>query len=234
MKRLSLLLLVPLACAPKAGPTTGPTTAPAVEGAPADDAESYLDPALNHPGPTLMRRSPRGFELRNRDLLVILDERTGDITHFGRMDADRNLLLGPISPALDDDQPHTPDGYIEKRDDQTWQYLGDDPAGISWRKIYCLEGKSLFITYLVENKRPEPLTVRILVNANLGEARIESRTGDRLTAHWGFGSVSFQAFNEQPPPTPLPPLPTILVGDTRTLKPNDRISFTAEMKFEKN
>src|SRR5689334_702312 len=82
-------------------------------------------------GPTLMARvEGGGYELKNRWVRAVIDDRSGDVTYWGAADGRRNLLMQPgVIVRLDGAPDLVPDGYVEKRDDQTWQFLGKDPDG---------------------------------------------------------------------------------------------------------
>src|SRR5262249_22784347 len=152
-----------------------------------------------------------GYELKNREIRVLIDEKTGDVTYWGSVDGKANFLNSTgVTVSFQGDPTTTfTDGYIEKRDDQTWQFMGTDASQIRWRKIYCLEGRSLAVTYLIENLRKEPMKSRIALTHQL------KGIGDTETIRFNIpgGAASIQTFNEKHPndgnfcstPTPTPP-----------------------------
>src|SRR5690606_31887603 len=107
-------------------------------------------------GPTTLARVSGGYELRNRLIRVVIDETHGDVLYWGAPDGSQNLVASPGSAVAVRGADHptgSTQGYIEKRDDQTWQYIGEDATGqVGWRKIYCLDGHSLLATYIVQNQ----------------------------------------------------------------------------------
>ncbi len=178
-----------------------------------------------------MSRVEGGYELRNRWVRAVVDDCSGDVTYWGAADGQRNLLMPPgILLRLDGSPDVVPDGYVEKRDDQTWQFLGKDSADIGWRKIYCLEGESLFVSCLLQNLRGEPRTVRIVMLPNFAAMRMTNRRSDLLEGRNAFGQVRMQTFNlTQSGDDPA----DRLVSDEHTLKPQERISFTTEWRLSK-
>jgi hypothetical protein len=185
--------------------------------------------------------------LKNRHVRVVIDEKTGDAIHWGLADGSCDVLDGwPLQSWLSICGVVAPDGYIEKRDDQTWQYLGEDKAnGIGWRRTYCLEGDRLYVTFLIQNNRAYSidtiggLTPKAILGTwpSEGHWRPDTYEGATPLAH-----VHLQAYNEKHPhdwptlsgsatrPTTLP----ILLSDLHHLKPGDRISWTMQWTLEEN
>lgn len=183
-------------------------------------------------GPTLMRKVAGGYELKNRHIRAVISDETGDLTYWGRAGTDRNLLLRPGATAQLAGLPQpSMQGYIEKRDDQTWQFIGDDSNHIGWRKIYCLEGDSLLISILVQNHHNQPLEATIEFLAPFAGVRIVQHERDQFEGRTGLGVIHLQAYNEFPSTAPASPLPVVLTSDPHTLKPQERISFTTEWKL---
>jgi hypothetical protein len=184
-------------------------------------------------GPTLMRKVAGGYELKNRHIRAVVADDTGNLIYWGRAGTDRNLLMKPgASVQLAGISAVPMKGYIEKRDDQTWQFIGEDDQNVGWRKIYCLEGDSLLISILVKNQRDVPLDATIEFQAPFAGVRIVRRANDAYEALTGFGAIHLQAYNEFPATAPAVALPVVLVSDPHTLQPQQRISFTTEWKLE--
>src|ERR1700744_5078587 len=107
----------------------------------AQKPETY---AYDLPGPTKAERIPSGYSLQNKHLQVVIDSVSGDVVYFGKPDQKLNLLDQPVRIVND--------GYVEARDEQTWQYMGEDAKNhFTWRKIYCLDGDHLNISILCKN-----------------------------------------------------------------------------------
>jgi hypothetical protein len=182
-------------------------------------------------GPTEMKKVQGGYELANRKLRLVIDEKTGHVTYFGSAQSHRNLLLEPgiiaVLPGKRGSEP--PDGYVEKRDDQTWQYIGDTLTGVRWRKVYCLEHGSAYVTMLVENRTRHPLDTAIALRARFDGGQTVTERADLHEYQIGSIKVRLQAFNEAKPERPDW---ATLIGDSRTLAPGERIGVTMEWKVE--
>ena len=184
-------------------------------------------------GPTAMQRVPEGYELSNRQVRVVIDEQRGRLVYWGSADGHQNLL-GPRGVEIDlvDLADEPPAGYIEKRDDQTWQYIGDAP-GIRWRRIYCLEGLSLLATLIVQNVGDQPINTPMLVHADLadpGSRRVQR--ADLFTMQSSIGLVSIRGFREHPFTGTFNHPPGSLISDRFTLQPGERYSFTTEWRID--
>jgi hypothetical protein len=188
---------------------------------------------LDHtPGPTGMSKVAGGYELTNRLYRVVIADQTGDVTFWGFKDQPRNMISGrgiyTTLAALPESPIH---GYIEKRDEQTWQFYGDDDDHITWRKIYTLEGDSLFVSILITNNRPENLTTAIQIDGDPISLRIDHHDPELFQGHGGYGSLSLRGFNEFPAPTSQPVLPTLIQSDMFHLKPGERQGYTSQWKI---
>lgn len=182
-------------------------------------------------GPALMRKVAGGYELKNRHIRAVIADDTGNLIYWGRSGIDRNLLMKPgASVHLAGISAAPMHGYIEKRDDQTWQFIGEDDQQVGWRKIYCLDGDSLLISILVQNRRDQPLDATIEFQAPFAGVRIIQHGRDVYEAQTGFGTIHLQAYNEFPSTAPAVPLPVVLMSDGHTLQSQERISFTTEWK----
>jgi len=196
MKRLPLLLIVPLClllltCAEN---RSGPF-------------------AVNFAGPTLTTRAADGYALANRHARFAIDAVSGDVCFAGQ-DGGKNELLAAVRYfAAVGGEPRLSacDGYVEFRDDQTWQYFGEDAAnGLGWRKIYCLDGDRLNVSCLVTNRQTNPVRVKLfLQTANF---RIAGQP------------VTLQTFNETNHDATPPPY--ALASDWQDLQPGQRMSWT--------
>jgi hypothetical protein len=198
-----------------------------------DDADAFK---LDLPGPTLAARVPEGYELKNRHIRVVIDDKSGDVAYWGSVDGARNLLtaqpvriieLGPGATFI---ESHSV-GYVEARDDQTWQYLGEDDANkIGWRKIYCLNGDDLNISLLSQNRGEARMVCFGLSGGNDFEPALVKQIPD--TEHFlgrsAFGTVQFHGFNENHNQLAMPPF--LLVADAHLLRPGERISWTMQWR----
>lgn len=186
-------------------------------------------------GPTSMARVADGYELVNRQVRVVIDEARGIPAYWGSVDGNHNLLTDEgLEIELVNLATAKPRGYVEKRDDQTWQYIGDDaPTGLHWRRIYCLEGLSLLATFIVQNNTDHPIdtTMRLRVDfAELGGRRVQradlfmmqSRLG--MVSVRGFREHRFDGYFDFPPGT--------LISDRFQLQPGERYSFTTEWRID--
>jgi len=179
-------------------------------------------------GPTELAKVDSGYELKNRIVRAVISENRGDVIYWGSASGKNNLLLQDGIFVGVDSRPVSSSGYIEKRDDQTWQYIGEDADQFIWRKIYCLEGDNLFVTYILHNRSEETREVRMFVRGQFNSMRIGQRQSALFEARGSRGAVRMQAFNERIDPFEPPALPVLLVSDARELKPDERISFTTQ------
>jgi hypothetical protein len=209
---------------------------------------------LDLPGPTLASREASGYELKNRHVSVVIGDKTGDVVYWGSIDGSQNAALwaGDSSrlPALrvfidqivaPSTEPATQpvmalpgafelsnsDGYVEARDDQTWQYLGEDiEHQIGWRKIYCLDGDHLNVSMLVQNRRKVPVTIQLA----LGDSAVPPKRAWVSSEIFETEAYQFilhlQAYNEFHGVAARPPY--FLLSDVHTLKPDERISWTMQ------
>jgi len=190
---------------------------------------------LPHTGPTAMSRVAEGYELKNRQIRIVIDEVDGRIVYWGSADGQRNLLgERGVSIALASLPASAPVGYVEKRDDQTWQYIGEDPqAHVGWRRIYCLEGLSLLATFIVQNTGDQPIDSSMTLRAHLadpGGRRIAQ--ADLFTMQSTLGLVSIRGFRETPGMLPADAEPATLLSDRFQLQPGERYSFTTEWRID--
>jgi len=251
----AILILAVASCTQTASPSKAPATGeplhqlpvidspppPVVEQAVTTDNSATSAPAIDDlpplasmPGPTTMSRVAGGYELKNRTLRVVISEKTGDVIYWGAADANRNSVFRHgVYASLVDVPEETIDGYIEKRDDQTWQFFGQDKAHqITWRKIYCLEKGSLLASLIIANDGPTSLTTAIQLRGDFPNLRITDHTPEQFTGHSAYGAVSVHGWNEfHPTPTSQPALPVLIQSDTKTLPPGERFAFTTEWKL---
>lgn len=214
MRRVLFLMLLLAGCATPHKPTAPPSEQPAT-----------LDP-IDY-GPTSMKKVEGGYELANRKIRVVIQERTGDAIYLGGVDGKNLLGDGGISLHLLNQRSGTPDGYVEKRDDETWQYLGDSLTGIRWRKVYCLHHDAVAVTALIENRTRDPIDTAIALRSAFAGGEVTAQSADLHERKIGDVTVHLQAFNEGKPERPDW---ATLIGDFRTLKPNERIGITMEWK----
>lgn len=190
---------------------------------------------LPRSGPTTMARVAEGYELKNRQIRVVIDELDGRIVYWGASDGQRNLLgERGVSIELAGLPVSATVGYIEKRDDQTWQFIGvDEQADVGWRRIYCLEGLSLLATFIVQNTGDQPIDSSMTLRAHLadpGGRRIER--ADLFTMQSTLGLVSIRGFREHSGVLPADATPATLVSDDFQLQPGERYSFTTEWRID--
>ncbi len=188
-------------------------------------------PPLDLPGPTLASRTLRGYELRNRHVVITIDPNSGDVISWkltGLTTGFEASLLIEVdvraASVAATTQSARSVGYIEARDDQTWQYIGDDAAnGLRWRRIYCLDGDRLNVSSIVQNLRKEPITITQFLHGTMNPPGI-STGAEQFTATNQMVSVSLHAYNEfhdQPARSGA-----WLCSDTLKLQPGERISWT--------
>jgi hypothetical protein len=184
-------------------------------------------------GPTELSKVSNGYELKNRILRAVISDQTGDVTFWGFVDQNRNLLGDhKIYPTLTGLPASSPKGTIEKRDDETWQFFGDDDNHITWRKIYRLNGDSLFVSIQIQNNRPDLLVTTEQINCDLPDMKITHHDPELLEASIDHTTLSFRGFNEFPAPTIQPAMPVLIQSDTFHLKPQERQSYTTEWKLQ--
>ena len=132
-----LLILISGCTAPTQPPASQPFVPIAIQ-----PISTTFDPA-RIPGPTRLAKVAEGYELTNTLYRVVIDDQTGNVIYWGFIDQSRNMVfhrgIYATLTNLPDAVMHN--GYIEKRDEQTWQFFGEDDNHISWRKIYCLDGR---------------------------------------------------------------------------------------------
>ena len=186
---------------------------------------------VNNPvrSPAEMGRGKGGvYTLSNEHLGLIIDPRTGDVQSLSYRDTGRNLLYQrglfvsfsslAISPAV---------GHVEKRDDQTWQYYGEDSNHLIWRKIYNLEDDQLFVSYMVQNNTGAEVAGKVQVVADLPSMRVLEHDAEQFSGQSEFASIKLHAFNEFRSTT-RPALPVLLESDEFHLKPLERQSLTTQ------
>lgn len=195
-----------------------------------------------------MSKAAGGYELKNRHVRAVIDENSGDLISWGSADGSTDVLHhSPIGVWLENIGPAHASGYVEKRDDQTWQFMGEDAAaGIGWRRIYCLEGDRLYVTYLIQNLQKVPLTTVLALTPpqppafSAGDHDWSADAFDATTLTEPFIGAHFRAYNEHHnvtyaaffpaglQPTPLASAIPFLFSDRHTLKPGERISWTMQ------
>ncbi len=221
-------------CPPAAAPSTRPTVI--VIEPPPVAPQPLVPPSVTSvttgPGPTVMARVADGYELRNRDVRVVIDAATGDVVTWGTPDQQRNTAAGRrgVYAAAAGRPDVAPAGYVEKRDDQTWQYYGTDADGLVWRKVYNLDHDSLLVSFIVQNDRPTPVTVTVQVRGDLTGLRVTAHDPEQFTGTGGYGTVGLHGWNlthGQPPP----PLPVLIQSDPLPLRPGERQGYTTEWRL---
>jgi hypothetical protein len=183
-------------------------------------------------GPTEMSRVAGGYELTNRLYRLVISDQTGDVTFWGFVDHNRNLLSGRgIYTTLTGLPETAPHGTIEKRDEQTWQFYGEDDNHILWRKIYCLNGDALAVSIQIQNTRPEDLITTEQIKGELPGLKITHHDPELLEGAVDHTAVLFRGYNEFPAPTSRPANPVLIQSDPFHLKPQERQSYTTQWKL---
>lgn len=162
-------------------------------------------------GPTVQVKLPSGYQLLNRKIAILIHDQNG---FASRMSPGGCMSQFSIFPTVGGDTETSPtDGYVEARDEETLQYIGQSKDGrFGWRIVYCLYYDHLNVTYLLQNKTPEPVTVVIRLS-NAAYAAIQPFNEDpTLNATSADGSVR---------------------SDERTLKPGERMNFATRWKLDK-
>jgi len=179
-------------------------------------------------GPTLMSRVADGYELKNQKFRIVISDQTGDVIFWGYVGQDRNMVfhrgIYTTLTALPDFPPHM---MAQPRDEQTWEFYGEDANHIIWRKSYCLQNDMLLVSVLILNNRPDALDTAIQINGDLPSLRITHHDPEQFNAAGGFGTVSLHGYNEFHTPTSQPALPTLIQSDTFHLKPQERQGYTS-------
>ena len=178
-----------------------------------------------------MARVANGYELKNDRVRVVIADKTGDVIFWGTPTG-RNLLLQPGIVARLTGQRESPSaGYVEPRDQQTWQFFGPDANHITWRKIYCLDGFNLLASFIYQNDTKGPIDGAVQLTGNLADVRVQQHAVDHFAGTSVFGPVTLLAFNADQNPTTRPVFPVLLQSDTRRCAPGDRLTFTTEWKL---
>jgi hypothetical protein len=179
-------------------------------------------------GPTVMSRVAGGYELSNRLFRVVMSDQTGDVTFWGYVGENRNMVFhrGIYTglTTLPDSPPHM---MAQARDEQTWEFYGEDANHIVWRKAYCLEYDRLLVSILILNNRPAAIDTAIQINGDLPSMRITHHDPEQFNAAGGYGTISLHGYNEFHSPTSQPALPTLIQSDTFHLKPQERQGYTS-------
>ena len=175
-----------------------------------------------------MSRVAGGYELKNRQYRVVISDQTGDVIFWGYVGQDRNMVfhqgIYATLTVLPDVSPHM---MAQARDEQTWEFYGEDDNHIIWRKVYCMEKDALLVSILILNNRPETLVTAVQINGDLLSVRIIHHDPEQFDAIGGYGSVSLHGYNEFHAPTSQPALPTLIQSDTFHLKPQERQGYTS-------
>jgi hypothetical protein len=181
------------------------------------------------PGPTVQSRVPGGYQLLNRDLRVVVSDQTGDVIWFGT--ADQNQLGPDGIRAVFDNAPDSKfDGFIEARDEQTWQFFGD-AGGLRWRKIYCLEGDHLYASFIVQNTGRSPVVGRIALTGDMPAGALLTHDFEHCVLNAAAGIVSLRGWNLEHDRT-IVPAPVWIASDPLSLKPDERLAYTTEWQFK--
>jgi len=154
-------------------------------------------------GPAHMEKKAGGYNLRNRRITATIDEQTGQLSFASIV---TSLPFTKSNCLFSTGEDSTPvGGYVESRDAETWQYIGQSKDGkFGWRIVYCLYYDQLNVTYIVQNKSREPITGHIILQH--------------------VSPVPVQVFNEDQSVNPRQSDGS-LRSDERTLQPDERINM---------
>jgi len=158
-------------------------------------------------GPTTRRNSPQGYLLSNRQLGVSIDGFSGAARLY-RLGSDSDFdAADVIIPKFARVDPCLPvQGYVEARDDESWQYIGQSGDGrLGWRIVYTLDVDALNVSYIVQNKSDALLVGYVVLPAVQHTMLQPFNEDNNLNAPAADGSIR---------------------SDEHTLKPGERISFT--------
>jgi len=227
MRLISLSALVALVGLLSAGCATqkpAPTTQPAI---PIASQPVDSDPP-SAAGPTAMARVPGGYELINRQFRAIISDQTGDVIYWGSADKKRNVVAGRGIYTTLSTLPDVPaKGSIEPRDEDTWQFMGDDENHITWRKIYRLAEDHLDVSILITNNRKDPLDTAIRINGQLPGVHAMTQNPELFKAFGDFGVITLEGWNVNHAPNTVTLLPLLLQSDVLHLAPGERNSYTS-------
>ena len=180
------------------------------------------------PGPTVQSRVPGGYQLLNRDLRVVVSDQTGDVIWFGTND--RNQLGKTGIRAVFDNATETKwNGFIEARDEQTWQFFGDN-GGLRWRKIYCLEGDHLYASFIVQNMTRSPVVGRIALTGDLPAGTLLTHDFEHCVVNAAGGVVSLRGWNLEHDRT-IVPMPVWIASDPLAIPAGERLAYTTDWQF---
>jgi hypothetical protein len=223
--KISLTLFFSIAAASIIGctpPHPAPVTQPDVP-----IVAQPIDSDLSTFGPTKRNRVPEGYELLNNQFRLVISDTTGDVVFWGYVNQPRNMVyhrgLYTTLSALPDSPVK---GYVEPRDEDTWQFMGDDENHITWRKIYRLNGDHLEVSILIQNNRTTPIDTAVNINGDLPSLLILHHDPEQFDGSGDYGIVSLHGWNVVHNPTSKPVLPTLLQSDVFHLKPQERQSYT--------
>lgn len=171
-----------------------------------------IEPVQAQYGPTKMAKSPLGYRLTNRGLKAEINQVTGSTSLVKLTDAEAAEALTPSFSPMAESSPTA--GYVESRDEETWQYIGQNKDGrLGWRIVYNLYYDGLNVTYIVQNNTNLPLTGHVQLPA-AGRVQIQPfNESAELNSHNADGSVR---------------------SDERTLQPNERLNFATRWTLKSN
>lgn len=192
-------------------------------------------------GATHRERDALGYTLRNDLLQLTLDPATGDVVYFGAPTGSESFFTPTpdhhaLSIRIAGHEQTATDGYVEPRDEQTWQYIGDDSL-LRWRKIYNLDHNRIIATFLVQNITSQPITFELILAGTPAAEWTASSAGPELTTLTrpmpgpANQSVEFRGFVIHPDAARPLTGPQLLRSDSFTLQPQERISFTTEWTY---
>jgi hypothetical protein len=187
----------------------------------------------NLPGPTVMAKVAGGYQLSNRLVRVVIAEKSGDVIFWGYANQPRNMALGRgIYATLTGLPDVSARGSVQMRDEQTWQFFGDDANHITWEKVYSLQGDSLFVSVKIQNNRQEELRGAVQINGELIGLTVEHHDTELFSGRGGYGTLTLQGFSESSSAGGRPVLPVLIQSDLFDLKPKARQGYTSRWTLD--
>ncbi len=189
---------------------------------------AIADSAQATAGPTAMSHVPGGYELINRQFRAVISEQTGDVIYWGYADKVRNVVQQRGIYTTLSTLPDVPaKGSVEQRDEDTWQFMGDDDNHITWRKIYRLAEDRLEVSIMIQNNRKDPLDTAIRINGDLPGVHAMNQNPELFKAFGDYGVITLEGWNVVHTPNTVTLLPLLLQSDLLHLAPGERNSYTS-------
>lgn len=193
-------------------------------------------------GATDRSQEKLGYTLRNDLLQITLNPTTGDVAYLGAPTGKESFLAAPAGQDLlitriAGHESLAPAGYVEARDEQTWQYIGEDSL-LRWRKIYSLDHNRIIATFLVQNISDQPITFSLILSGQPATGWTRQSSGPDLTTfsrknpEGADQTLEFRGFVIRPDSDQPLKTEEILRSDEFALPAGARISFTTEWTWQ--